>query len=114
MIIREKIVDWFREKIPSNYWTIVWWFIPLSAIFLLPLGLIFTFILGQTGFEAVGRLTQLLILFSLFYGFISGITILSLVDLAELSATNKIKWLARFAVVTPLLTLLTLFLIFSR
>ena len=116
MLTKEKIIKCLREKIPLKFWTITWWFIPLSAILLLPLGIIFTFTLGQIGFEGVGRLTQLLMLFSIFYGFASGISILWLIDSAELSliAINKIKWLARFGVVTPLLTLLTLFLIFSR
>jgi hypothetical protein len=116
MLTKEKIIKWLREKIPLRFWTIVWWFIPLSAIFLLPLGIIFTFILGKIGFEGIGRLTQLLILFSIFYGFVSGIIVIWMVDSAKLSltASSKIKWLARFGVVTPLLTVLTLFLIFSR
>ncbi|MDQ3799254.1 MAG: hypothetical protein M3384_07385 [Acidobacteriota bacterium] len=114
--MRREIVDFLQEKIPSSLWAFGWWFVPLSAVFLLPSGLIFTIILGKIGVEESGRLTQLLMLFSLFYGFAGGFSVLLLADFAEmpLASINKVKWLARLAVVAPVLTLLILFLIFSR
>jgi hypothetical protein len=45
-----------------------------------------------------------------------GVWTLVFVDFADLSLqlTSKIKWLSRFAVVSPILLLLTLFLIFAK
>lgn len=114
--MRKQIINFLRGKIPSNLWISFWWFIPLSAIILLPIGLKFTYFLGLIGFEGAGRLTQLLILVSLFYGFVGGIFVLLLVDYAEIQSNliSKIKWLARLAAVAPILTILSLFLIFSK
>jgi hypothetical protein len=55
-------------------------------------------------------------LFSLVYGPVVGISVLFLVGHAGLSYTlvNRVKWLARFAVVSPFLILVLLILIFSR
>jgi ABC-type sulfate transport system permease component len=114
--MRKQIINVLKDKIPSNLWINFWWFISVSAIILLPIGLVFTYFLGLSGFEGSERLTQILILFSVFYGLIVGIFILLLVDYADIQSNliSKIKWLARFAVVAPILTILTLFLIYSK
>ena len=114
--MRKEAINFLEEKIPVIYRTTIWWFVPLSAIFLLPVGLILTFVLGKVGFAGAGRLTQGLMLFSLFYGFVSGVVVLWLADSAQLPRTliYKVKWLARLAVITLALTLLSLFLVFSH
>lgn len=114
--MRKEAVRFLKEIIPVNYWSTVWWFVPSLAIFLLPLELALNFLLGKLGFAGVGRLTQLLILFSLLYGVVSGVVVLGLANFSGLSESliYKVKWLSRFAIVSPLLTLLILFLIFSR
>ncbi len=116
MMSRTKIVEILREKINPKFWNSFWLFAPTTAILLLPFGVMSTYILGLMGFEGVGRLTQLLILFSIFYGFLIGVAVLLLADKLEIppSLINKVKWLARFAIVTPLLSILILFAVFSR
>lgn len=111
-----KTLEIGREKINPLLWNLFWLFAPMAAIFLLPFGLLGTYILGLMGLEGVGRLDQMLIMFSITYGILIGTTVLLLADKLELPEIllNKIKWLSRFAVVTPLLTILILFLIFSR
>ncbi|HXH69575.1 MAG TPA: hypothetical protein VNI60_04425 [Pyrinomonadaceae bacterium] len=116
MITKTKIVEIVREKINPKFWNTFWLFAPTTAIFILPVGLLSIYILGLIGFEGVGRLTHLLILFSITYGILIGVTVLLLADKLEIpkNLTDKIKWLARFAIVTPLLSILILFLVFSR
>ncbi len=105
-----------REKIGLKFWKPFWIFAPLVAIILLPFGSIITYVLGLVGFEGIGRLNQALIMFSVLYGFFIGIIILFLANKLEFRSnlTNKIKWLARFAIITPILTVLVMFLLFSR
>lgn len=109
-------VQFLRNLIPNKYWEIVWWIVPLSAIFVLPVGLPVTYVLTMAELDGAPRLTQLLILSSVFYGPVSGTLVLLLVKHAGLSvkSVGRISWLARIAVVTPVLIILTLFLIFSR
>ena len=116
MMTKTKIIEIMPEKINPKFWNSFWIFAPTAAIFLLPFGALLTYILSLLGFEGIGRLNQLLILFSITYGCLIGTTILLLADKLEipLNLTNKIKWLARFAIITPLLTILILFLVFSR
>jgi fructose-specific phosphotransferase system IIC component len=113
---KTEIVEILREKINPKFWNSFWLFVPATAILLLPFGLTSIYILGLIGFEGVGRLTQLLILFSIIYGFLIGVTVLLLADKLEIppSIINKVKWLARFAIVTPLLSILILFAVFSH
>ncbi len=116
MMTKTKIVEILREKINPKSWNSFWLLAPTIAIFLLPFGSLFLYILGLIGFEGIGRLTQLLILFSIINGILVGSTVLFLAENLELpeALASKIKWLARFAIVTPLLIVLILFLIFSR
>jgi hypothetical protein len=116
MLTLTKFLEIARGKTNPRLWNLFWLFAPMAAIVLLPLGSIFLYILGLVGFDGVGRLTQMLILFSIIYGILIGIIVLLFAGKLGIPPTllNKIKWLARFAVVTPLLTTLILFLIFSR
>ncbi len=116
MIDNSNLVVAMKERIAPKFWKPFWFFAPMSAMFLLPFGLLVTYILGFIGFEGVGRLNQLLILFSVFYGFFIGTAVLFFADKLELISNfaDKVKWLGRFAIVTPILTILVLFLIFSR
>lgn len=114
-MVKTKIVDWIQENIPSNLWNFIWWFPSFLAIVLLPVGLLFFESIALAGF-AEPRGEQLLMILSIFYGVGIGTVTLLLVGKAEISAKflQKVKWLARFAIVTPFLTLLILFWIFSR
>lgn len=118
MISRTKIVEILREKINPKFWNSFWLFAPATAIFLLPIGLMFLRNLGLLGLkvepEEGERLVHLLMLFSIIYGILIGVTVLLLADKLEvpLNLTNKIKWLAVFAIVTPLLSILILIWIF--
>ncbi len=114
-MIRTKIIIWLRQITPSILWNFVWWFPSFLAVVLLPVGLLFFESIKLVG-VAEPRGEQMLMIFSIFYGIGVGIATLLLVNKAELSANllQKVKWLARFAIVTPFLTLLILFWIFSR
>jgi hypothetical protein len=114
-MIRKRTVDFLRGQIKPGLWEFVWWIPSVVAIVLLPLGTLFFQLMSVLGFSEP-RAVQLLFLVAIFYGAGIGITTLLLIDKAELSVNllSRAKWLARFAVVTPLLTLLILFWIFSR
>ena len=116
MISRTKIIEILRKKIDPKFWSSFWLYVPAIALFILPVGLLSTYILGLLGFQGVGRLVQIIIIFSIIYGFLNGTTVLFLANDLGFSPnhTSRIKWLARFAVVTPLLSILILFLVFSR
>jgi hypothetical protein len=113
---RKTLIDWLASKAPMSRSVKYWIFLTLSAIFLLPLGLPFFYSLTYIGVEDAPRLIQLLMLVSVPYGFVIGVGILSLIDFTDFSrlAIFRVKWLARIAVVSPILILLTLFLFFSR
>ncbi len=114
-MIRTKIIIRLREIIHSVLWNFIWWFPSFLAILLLPVGVLFFESIKLVGF-AEPRGEQMLMIFSIFYGIGIGTGTLLLVNKAELSAKllQKVKWLARFAIITPFLTLLVLFWIFSR
>ena len=114
-LIKDRVISMLREDVPDILWPTVWWLLPLSAILILPLGTLFFQALLYVEINTA-RPLQLLWLCSLVYGPVVGISILVLAGRAGLSITltNRVKWLARFAVVTPFLSLVLLFLIFSR
>ena len=118
MMSRTKIVEILRGKINPKFWNSFWVFAPATAIFLLPIGIIFLRNLDLLGIELEPeegeKLVHLLILFSIIYGILIGATVLLLADKLEVSANliNKIKCLAIFAIVAPLLSFLILFWIF--
>ena len=115
---KTKIVEILREKINPKFWNSFWLFAPTTAIFLLPVCFIFLRILVLLGLK-VGpdesdMIIKLPMLFSIIYGILIGTTVLLLADKLEVSANliNKIKCLAIFAIVAPLLSFLILFWIF--
>lgn len=114
-MIKPKVITLLRENIPLYLWNFVWWMPSLLAILLLPIGVLFFESIAQIGF-AEPRGEQLLFILSIFYGVGIGTITLLLVDKAGLSTKliQKVKWLARFAIITPFLTLLILFWIFGR
>lgn len=114
-IIKDRVISMLREDVPDVLWPTVWWLLPLSAILILPLGTLFFEALLYLEIDTV-RPLQLLWLCSLVYGPAVGISVLFLAGHAGLSyaLTNRVKWLARLAVVSPVLSLLSLFLIFTN
>jgi hypothetical protein len=115
-MIRKNVLFWLKENLNQTIWQKIWWLLPVSAIFLLPIGAIVLQGLLRLGLDEAPRLTQLLMLFSIFYGPICGMLILLSIDFTEFpfSKKTKIKWLARLSVVFPILTLLSLFLFYSH
>jgi hypothetical protein len=113
--IKERIISLLRGVVPHVLWSTFWWLLPLSAILLLPVGSLFFQALLYLEIDTV-RPLQMLWLFSLVFGPVVGISILGLAGHARLSFTlaNRVKWLARIAVVSPILSLWILFLIFGR
>ncbi|MFN0140399.1 MAG: hypothetical protein ACKVQW_09995 [Pyrinomonadaceae bacterium] len=113
---RTIIIGRLKGLIPEKHWKGVWWFLPSFAIILLPFGSLFLQILAYMGFEDAPRLTQLLMAFSVLFGPAIGLSCLFFVDYAGFPPTHadRLKWLARIAVVFPLLLLLTLFLVFAK
>ena len=114
-MIRQNIINWLRKNIPCSFWNFAWWVPSSLAIVLLPIGVLFFEAIAKIGF-AEPRGEQLLFVISIFYGVGIGVATLLLANKAELSVQllQKVKWLARFAIVTPFLTLLFLFWVFSR
>lgn len=114
-MIKTKIVNRIQKKVPSNLYKFVWWMPSSLAIVILPIGLLFFELIKFVGLvEPRGE--QMLMIFSIFYGIGIGTATLLLVDKAGLSTNllQKTKWIAKFAIITPFLTLLILFWIFSR
>ena len=114
---RTEIVETLREKINPKFWNSFWVFAPATAIFILPICFIFIYILGLLGLKVEpddDRIIKLPMLFSIIYGILIGATVLLLADKLEvpLTLTNKIKWLAIFVIVTPLLSILILIWVF--
>jgi hypothetical protein len=101
---------------PSKYWRAAWWAVPISAILLLPLGTAFFQLLSAWRVPEAPRWLQLSWVFALLYGLLGGVLVLLLVGQAGLPSRdiNKVKWLARIAVISPFLELSVLFWIFSN
>lgn len=115
IVIRKQIIEFLRNYIPDCLWILFWFLTPLVAIIFLPAGLLFFQLLELFGiFEP--RAVQLLMLSSIAFGFVVGISTLLLIDKAEISTEyiQKVKWLARFSIISPVLILLIIFWIFSR
>jgi len=112
---KERIILMLRGVVPHVLWSFVWWLPPLSAILIVPLGSLVLEGLLHFGIDTV-RPLQLLWLGSLVYGPVVGIWVLLLAGHAGLSLTltNRVKWLARFAVIGPISSLYLLHLIFGR
>ena len=81
---RKEITSWLNEILHLYLWEMFWWLLPLSGIFLLPVGSLALQILLRIGLVEAVIQTQLLILFSIVYGPFCGILVLLLVDSAEL------------------------------
>ncbi len=109
-------LEWLKRQIPSQYWKSCWYAYLAVAIAVLPVGLVLFQVLAFAGLEAAPRITQLLMILSVIGGPVAGFLALWLVDAANLSSRSliSVKWLARIAIVFPILFLLTLFLLFSK
>jgi hypothetical protein len=113
---RTKIVEILREKINPKFWNSFWLVVPTTAILLLQVCFVFLRILGLLRFkvEGSGWVINLLMLFSITYGFLIGTAVLLVANKVEVLANliNKIKLLAIFAIVTPLFNCLILIWVF--
>lgn len=115
-MMRQIILESLKRQIPSQHWRSFWYASLTVAIAVLPVGLLLLQGLSYFGFEAAPRMTQLLMVFSVIGGAGAGFLALWLVNSAGFPSNSIIfiKWLARIAVVFPLLFLLSLFLLFSK
>lgn len=108
--LKEQIISLLREDVPEFLWIPSWWLAPLSAIVMLPLGTLVLEALLYLDIDTV-RPMQVMWLFALAYGPAVGLTVLFLVGKAGLpiSVIGRVKWLARFAVISPILFLFIMF-----
>lgn len=104
---RKMLVNWLRLNVPPERWVQMWWLTPIILLLALPVGALVLRILGLLGWDGVGRATQALILLSVVASIVVGSFILWSVEEAELEPRlhRRVQWLARFAVVGPILTL---------
>lgn len=109
----KSLITWLRVYIPTERWNAAWLLAPTLALLLLPIGAGLLQILSRLGIAGAPRATQALIILSIPLGVLVGSTILLSGDAAELPPVvlSRAKWLARFAVVGPLITVLAFFLV---
>jgi hypothetical protein len=109
--MREEFVKWLRERVPTIWWDQIWWIAPTITLLLLPIGVPVLWLSGMMGWYGAARATQGLMVLALTSGVGVGCVVLWSVKDAELAPDNlrRAKWLARLAVLGPLLTLLVMF-----
>jgi hypothetical protein len=108
---QERFVRWAESYVPLQRKERIWLIVPVIALGILPIGLFFLRLLEFTEWHGAGRAGQSLILISILFGIASGCAILWVVDYTKLDPHKKVyaKWLARLAVIGPILIILTLF-----
>ena len=109
--MREEFVNWLRERVPADWWDRIWWIAPAMTLLLLPVGVPLLRLSGEIGWYGAPRATQGLIVFALTSGVVVGSVVLWSARKAHLAPDNlrRAQWLARVAVLGPLLTLLVMF-----
>lgn len=113
--MREKFVDWLRERVAPDRWEQIWWIAPAITLLLLPVGAPLLWLCGivggYVGWYGVGRAHQGLALFALTSGVVIGSVVLWSAKAAQLTPNilRRAEWLARVAVIGPLLTLFVMF-----
>jgi hypothetical protein len=108
--MKRHLIKWLRERVPPSRWEQFWLLTPVTMVLMLPVGSVMLQIIGKLGWQGVGRATQGLMVLSVVGGPIAGAVILWCVDESGLNPQliSRTKWLARLAVVLPLLTLLVM------
>ena len=108
--MRERLVNWLRERVPPNRWNQIWWQAPAMTLLLLPVGLPLIWLLEILGWDNDGRASQGLALLAVTSGPVVGLVVLWSAKHAQLDPHNLrlSLWLARLAVVGPFLTILAL------
>jgi len=109
--MREEFVNWLRERVPTNWWDQIWWIAPTITLLLLPIGVPLLWLSGMVGLYGAPRATQGLMVLALTSGVGVGCVVLWCVKDAQLApdSLRRAQWLARLAVLGPLLTLLVMF-----
>jgi len=109
--MREEFVNWLRERVPPDWWERIWWIAPAVTLLLLPVGVPLLRLSGMIGWNGAPRATQGLIVFALTSGAVIGSVVLWSAREARLGldSLRRAQWLARLAVLGPLLTLLVMF-----
>jgi hypothetical protein len=112
---RQLFINWLHGNVPPDRREQVWWLAPTVTLLLLPVGSMVLRVLGLLGWYGAARATQGLILLSLVSGVAVGSLILWSIEEAGLEPRllYRVKWLARFAVFGPFLTLGAMFWIAS-
>lgn len=114
MISLAKILESIRVKINPSFWNLFWLIAPATGIFFLPICIIFLRILAFLGLRLETRESEWIIyfimLFSIIYGILIGVTGLLLANKLEVPSNlvNKIKCLAGFSIVTPIFIVMIL------
>ena len=109
--MRQEFINWLRERVPPDRWNQIWWVAPAMTLLLLPVGALLLQLARMTGWYGAARATQGLMVLAITSGIVIGLVVLWSVNLAELDSQilRRSQWLARFAVLGPLLTLLLMF-----
>ena len=109
--MREELVNWLRERVRPDWWDRMWWIAPAMTLLLLPVGVPLLRLSGMIGWDGAPRATQGLMVFALTSGVVIGLVVLWSASAAHLSPIylRRAQWLARLAVLGPLLTLLVMF-----
>jgi hypothetical protein len=109
--MRKEFVNWLRERVPPDWWERIWWIAPAITLLLLPVGVPLLRISGIIGWYGAPRATQGLMELALTSGVIIGSVVLWTAKEAQLSPASlrRAQWLARLAILGPLLTLLVMF-----
>lgn len=110
-MMRQQFVRWLREHVPHERWEQMWWLAPAGTLLLLPLGAPLLQVLAWLGWHGAPRATQSLMLLAILGGVVVGGLVLWSVEEAGLDSAilNRARWMGRFAVIGPLLTLLIIF-----
>lgn len=113
---RIEFIQWLRAKIPARRWSRVWWQSSLSMVLMLPFGTPLLLLLGLLGWNGAPFAMQGLMLASVLGGLAIGSVVLLCIEAAGLPASemHRAKWLARVAIIGPVLELLVGFWLARR
>ena len=108
VLSRIEFIQWLRTKIPARRWSQAWWQSSVTILIILPLGIPGLRLLGLLGWNGAPFAMQGLMLASVLGGAAIGSVVLLCIEEAGLPAkeVHRAKWLARLAIIGPVLELL--------
>ena len=116
VLSRIEFIQWLRTKVPARNWSQVWWLSSLSMVLMLPIASPVLLLLGLLGWNGAPFAMQGLMLASVLGGVAIGSVVLLCIEAAGLPAkeVHRAKWLARLALIGPVLELLVAFWLAGR